>query len=133
MKRLRIDDTGVICDTAKELAETIGCAQSLINYCRKHHSDSKNHFWIWDYGITVIQEKKPPYYQTPEGRAHKKAYREKYYQEHRDRCLELVRQWRKNNPERRKELRTKWRLEHRDWWNAYYRKWRKKRKQSKEV
>jgi hypothetical protein len=128
MKRLQIDDTGVICETASELAKVLGCAQSLINYCRDYHSDKVNHFWIKGQGITVLQENRPEYYSTPAGKEYKLAYRKTYYQKNKEKCLEKTRQWRKRNPERVKYHREKWRKEHRDWWNAYYREWNKKRK-----
>ena len=133
MKRLQIDDTGVICETVRELAKLLDCPQSLINYYRDYHSDKVNHFWIKEYGITVLQENRPEYYKTPEGRAHKLEYRKSYYQRNREKCLEKSHEWRKRNPERVKYHREKWRKEHRDWWNAYYREWNKKRRQSKKV
>lgn len=128
MLSFRIDDTGdEIFESQTELAEFLGCATSNISWHRQHKSDSRNHFYCCDYGITIIRRKRVPYYKTERG----KERRRRYYQEHKEYYLEKFKQWRKNNRDKVYESRDRWRKAHQEWYNAYYREQRRKKKELK--
>ena len=58
MIKLKIDDTGVIFNSMKELAKFLGCSYQNVQQCKDYKSDKHNHFWCRDYGITILESKK---------------------------------------------------------------------------
>ena len=49
-----------------------------------------------------------------------RAYRKRYYQEHRAEAIAKAAKWAKENPERRAEIRAKWREENPDYHRSWY-------------
>lgn len=53
----RIDDTPEdAIFTLAELARFLGVTKQYVDYCKRHNSDFKNHFWIRDYPVTILSK-----------------------------------------------------------------------------
>ena len=125
MYKFRIDDTGEDFNSLNELCKVLRCVPSNIWWWRKHHSDSKRHFWYQDFGITILEFRRPDWEKSEKC----KATRKKYYNSHKEYYAEYQKKWNKTHQDKRKEYKKKWNALNREWISAYYREYRKRKKE----
>lgn len=124
MYRFKIDDTGVEFNSMNELSVFLNCTPQNVWWWRKKHSDTENHFMYQEYGITILESRRPDWHKSEKS----KAQRKRYYKTHKEYFCKYQKQWKKAHPEKIKEYSKREHIKHREWYNAYYREYYKKRK-----